>query len=287
MANKPKAQKVKVKVKVKADTAATPETPPVVTTPNTPPETPPVVGTPEALSLPDLATKLEDMINAEDTVEVQHNGEILTIPASDVTEESYTIAQYLLDSARTAASGFDVDLKKTMQLFMNDLDPVVYPAYFGKQLLAVITTASHADGLKRTAFYKDEKIQSRLSQQMAVVDDLKNALEVKKQDADFTDSETMDIIHAIWGIQSELGEIAEEVIRAKIEGREFNFTNLKEEAGDIMWYMALLLRAVGSDFESVAFSNISKLKARYPDKFTTKDAVDRDLDAELKALKGE
>ncbi|MCP5381698.1 MAG: hypothetical protein H6912_04955 [Kordiimonadaceae bacterium] len=91
------------------------------------------------------------------------------------------------------------------------------------------------------------------------------------------------IIHAIYGICTEAGEMSEALLKAAKTG-EFDEVNLKEEAGDLMWYLAMLFRELGTDFTEVAFTNLNKLKARFPEKFSQEKAYDRDLVNEREVL---
>lgn len=91
------------------------------------------------------------------------------------------------------------------------------------------------------------------------------------------------ITHAIYGIMTEASEFAEALESAQKTG-SFDKVNLKEEAGDIMWYLAMLFRELDTSFEEVATTNLNKLMARYPDKFSSEKAAVRDLDKERKIL---
>ncbi|MBT5185333.1 MAG: nucleoside triphosphate pyrophosphohydrolase family protein [Kordiimonadaceae bacterium] len=91
------------------------------------------------------------------------------------------------------------------------------------------------------------------------------------------------IVHAIYGLCTEAGEISEAFLKAAQTG-QFDEVNLKEEAGDLLWYLAMLFRELDTDFEQVATTNINKLKARFPEKFTQDKAYNRDLDTERDIL---
>jgi NTP pyrophosphatase (non-canonical NTP hydrolase) len=91
------------------------------------------------------------------------------------------------------------------------------------------------------------------------------------------------ITHAIYGLMTEASEFAEALEAAQKSG-SFDKVNLKEEAGDIMWYLAMLFRELNTSFEEVAETNLNKLMARYPDKFSSEKAAARDLDKERKIL---
>jgi len=52
--------------------------------------------------------------------------------------------------------------------------------------------------------------------------------------------------------------------------------NIKEEAGDLLWYLAgPLCRALGCTLEELASANVAKLKARYPDAYSDQHAIAR------------
>lgn len=106
----------------------------------------------------------------------------------------------------------------------------------------------------------------------------------------FYSAEEIDVIHAILGIITEGVELAEALFlfldteNVTPHGGKFDVPNLKEENGDIFWYQAILAKACGFTFEEVQDTVIAKLKHRYPDKFTSEAAINRDLDGERKIL---
>ncbi|MHA1170303.1 MAG: nucleoside triphosphate pyrophosphohydrolase family protein, partial [Candidatus Hodarchaeales archaeon] len=88
------------------------------------------------------------------------------------------------------------------------------------------------------------------------------------------------LLHSSMGCATEAGEFADSVKCLIFYDKVLDVTNVKEEIGDILWYVALGIVASGSSFEEVMEMNIAKLKKRYPEKFTSEDALNRDLDAE-------
>ena len=84
-----------------------------------------------------------------------------------------------------------------------------------------------------------------------------------------------DILHAILGMSGEVGELVDGFKKHLIYGKPLDGRNLEEEAGDVLWYMALLFRSIQVDFSEVMHKNIEKLKLRYPDKYTDAHAVAR------------
>lgn len=94
------------------------------------------------------------------------------------------------------------------------------------------------------------------------------------------------LLHAAMGLCTEAGEFTDAMKREIFYGKPVDFTNLVEEIGDVLWYVALACNALGVDMSEVMDKNIAKLRTRYPEKFTEQDAINRDLDAEREALEG-
>lgn len=95
-----------------------------------------------------------------------------------------------------------------------------------------------------------------------------------------------DALHALLGLSTEVGEIADAILGSDIGSAnpKIDLDNVKEEIGDLFWYMAILCNAYGMDPYEVMEANIRKLRKRFPDKFDEEAAVNRDLAAEKEAL---
>ena len=93
-----------------------------------------------------------------------------------------------------------------------------------------------------------------------------------------------DMLHAAMGLATEAGEFLDVYKKKLFYNKKADFVNLDEEIGDILWYVAIYLNARGITFEQIMQQNIDKLRARYPEKFTSEHAINRDLDAEREAL---
>ena len=89
------------------------------------------------------------------------------------------------------------------------------------------------------------------------------------------------IFHSVVGIATESTELLEAM---DLYDPNLDYTNLLEEFGDIDWYKAIGVDTIGGDWEDILTKNIAKLKARFPDKFTSTDAINRDLDTEREIL---
>jgi NTP pyrophosphatase (non-canonical NTP hydrolase) len=85
----------------------------------------------------------------------------------------------------------------------------------------------------------------------------------------------MDLIHTALGLTGEAGEFADAVKKHVIYDKPLDRTNLLEEMGDILWYIALGCNSLGVTMTEVAAMNVAKLKERYPDRYTDADAIAR------------
>lgn len=144
--------------------------------------------------------------------------------------------------------------------------------HFENAIELCILDLNRLDHIKKAVFYGRELPQQTL--------DLFTAEE--KQDQMFEPASkamTVPLVHSIIGIATEAGELLE-----IFDKPEFDRTNFIEEVGDVLWYIAIGLNAVGSTFEEAQRINIAKLRKRYPEKFTEYDANNRDLKAERDVL---
>lgn len=92
------------------------------------------------------------------------------------------------------------------------------------------------------------------------------------------------LLHATMGLCTESGELTDQLKKHLFYGKELDRVNLIEEAGDLMWYLAILFDELNTSFEEVMSSNSAKLRSRYPQKFTPKRASCRDLQVERSTL---
>jgi NTP pyrophosphatase (non-canonical NTP hydrolase) len=93
-----------------------------------------------------------------------------------------------------------------------------------------------------------------------------------------------DIIHGIEGCGTEAGELLDALKRAQFYGTPLDKTNIKEELGDLQWYIALLCDHYGWTQEDIISTNVAKLRARYPEGFSQIAAEVRNLDKEREVL---
>jgi NTP pyrophosphatase (non-canonical NTP hydrolase) len=93
-------------------------------------------------------------------------------------------------------------------------------------------------------------------------------------------------VHGIIGIVTEAGGLAERLSRMleadKVTGDDI--TNIREEIGDLFWYVALTLSALSFRFVDLLIQNNKKLEARYGAKFSAEKAINRNTDIEQEAV---
>jgi NTP pyrophosphatase (non-canonical NTP hydrolase) len=184
-----------------------------------------------------------------------------------------TPTQYLADSKRTTAS---TELPEQRLKEMLGLDIAL-----SSSLRVIVNEADELDKLKKIIFYGKGEL-----------------LDTDYETNDFASStlineKFVDTLHGIIGIATEAGELCEALLKpiTSIDGEgnpvNIDVVNIEEELSDILWYAALLCRTHGFTFEKIMDKNIAKLKARYPEKFSEADAVNRNLKKERKILESD
>jgi NTP pyrophosphatase (non-canonical NTP hydrolase) len=98
--------------------------------------------------------------------------------------------------------------------------------------------------------------------------------------------ENIRLFHAGIGMATEAGEVLEQLGGHIFNDKSLDKINLAEEVGDSFWYSAIISRIVGQSFEQIMYRNITKLRARFPLKFTTENALNRNLGTERQILEG-
>lgn len=84
------------------------------------------------------------------------------------------------------------------------------------------------------------------------------------------------VLNGVLGLAGESGECADIVKKAMFQGHELNKEKLKDELGDVMWYIAVTAKGLGYTLEEVIQYNKEKLSTRYPTgKFRVEDSVNR------------
>lgn len=149
---------------------------------------------------------------------------------------------------------------------------------------SIISLGNVLDMLKKNTFYGKEIDLGAAQYHLAIANDtigsiaqmtaaeivLKNRLPVNPR-----------LFHAIVGTVTEGVELLEAL---NLYRPELDNINILEEFFDINWYEAIAIDELGGDFQNILDQGIAKLRARFPDKFTSEDAINRDVGAEREIL---
>lgn len=176
---------------------------------------------------------------------------------------------YLTESARTASGKFHgkfVDFDK-----------------FTEVLTQFMYASQQLDRYKKLLFYGEDPHKSRFRDNPSSGRDGYSIVDFMSTDNE-SEIQARYILHALLGVMTEAGEMAEALHNTIVGNSPFDAVNLKEESGDVKWYLAMLARALGNAWEDDERGNIAKLKARFPDKFSEEGANNRDLEMERSIL---
>lgn len=90
--------------------------------------------------------------------------------------------------------------------------------------------------------------------------------------------------HMVLGMVTEAAELADVYKKHMAYNKPIDMPNVKEELGDMFWYLSEFMRINGIDPAEVFAINNAKLKARYGDKFSEENAINRNLEKEREIL---
>lgn len=167
---------------------------------------------------------------------------------------------YIQQALQTKSTSFHGD-KVSFQLFYDTLATTIF-------------NLQQLDKMKKSLFYGKDNF---------VVDNARgtcNQLPVECLSKDENSNTGIDVLHAVLGIATEAGELLEAIQIGLFGEDDFDLVNIAEEVGDVFWYQAILANAASKSFEEIQATNIAKLRARFPNKFTELDAQVRDLEKE-------
>ena len=83
------------------------------------------------------------------------------------------------------------------------------------------------------------------------------------------------LLNAALGLCGESGEVADLLKKYHFQGHNLDFDHVAKELGDVAWYLAVGAYAIGYNLETILQMNVDKLKARYPDGFSTDRSLHR------------
>jgi NTP pyrophosphatase (non-canonical NTP hydrolase) len=88
-------------------------------------------------------------------------------------------------------------------------------------------------------------------------------------------SVNQDLVQACLGLADEVGELAGAVKKNRAQGHPLDMNNIKEELGDILFYVSMACSVSGFTLDEVMEHNAAKLKARYPNGFEADLSLNR------------
>lgn len=89
----------------------------------------------------------------------------------------------------------------------------------------------------------------------------------------YADEYTINLLHAAIGIQTEGGEFADVLKKHIFYGRGIDAENMREELGDLLWYIAIAAETLQTSLSQLMTDNIRKLAKRYPGQFFSESAA--------------
>ena len=88
------------------------------------------------------------------------------------------------------------------------------------------------------------------------------------------------LFNGVLGLAGETGECADLVKKCFFQdGRDIR-EELKDEAGDVLWYIVEVISAMGWTLEEVAQHNVDKLRKRYPEGFDADRSLHREVNGD-------
>ena len=100
----------------------------------------------------------------------------------------------------------------------------------------------------------------------------KNGADIKRE----LTPEQANLWHMATGISGEAGEFEDVIKKHVVYQKQLDVENVKEELGDLLFYMSNLMQSVGLSFKDVLQHNIDKLSIRYASgKYSNEQAQQR------------
>ena len=83
------------------------------------------------------------------------------------------------------------------------------------------------------------------------------------------------LVNGALGLGGESGEVLDSIKKHKFQGHELDKEHIKEELGDVMWYIAAIATSLDIKLTDIMQGNIDKLKKRYPNGFESERSKNR------------
>ena len=84
-----------------------------------------------------------------------------------------------------------------------------------------------------------------------------------------------ELLNGCLGLAGETGEFLDMVKKWIFHEKPLDSEHLEKELGDVLWYAAMICKAMGWDLDEVMKKNVAKLQARYPEGFDPEQSANR------------
>jgi NTP pyrophosphatase (non-canonical NTP hydrolase) len=84
-----------------------------------------------------------------------------------------------------------------------------------------------------------------------------------------------DLVQVCLGLMDEVGELSGAVKKWRAQGHRLDMENVKEELGDVLFYVVMGCIVSGISLDEVMEYNVKKLQNRYPKGFEAERSVNR------------
>lgn len=162
----------------------------------------------------------------------------------------------------------------------------VNPTLFESVLQLFIASGNMLDQIKKHVYYgkpyDSEKLKAQFVGIVQGLDNLKPVIESPSDNEVGIDIDTR-TSHAMIGAATESVELMEALVTHITEGT-LDKTNVLEEFFDMLYYCGVAHDSLDQNMSKTLNMGIQKLRHRYPDKFTSEQAINRDLKTEREIL---
>lgn len=84
-----------------------------------------------------------------------------------------------------------------------------------------------------------------------------------------------ELLNGCLGLAGETGEFLDMVKKWIFHEKPLDSEHLEKELGDVLWYAAMICKAMGWSLDEVMKKNVDKLRARYPEGFDPEQSAHR------------
>ena len=97
----------------------------------------------------------------------------------------------------------------------------------------------------------------------------KNRLMDAIGEGEYHDIDVASLLMGCMGLAGESGELLDLIKKWVFHSKPLDEEHAKKELGDVLWYVAEIAHSMGWDLDEIMTMNIDKLRARYPEGFST------------------